>query len=71
MYGSDDPNVPAEASKARLVTLYMANITVKIYEGSEHALQNLPGIGDSQFRAEALTDIKKFLTLLYYQKISR
>jgi len=61
MYGSDDPNVPAEASKARLDSLNKDNITVNIYEGSEHALQDPPGIGDSIFRDEALTDIKEFI----------
>lgn len=61
MYGSDDPNVPADASKARLDSLNKENITVKIYEGSEHALQDPPGKGDSIFREEALTDIKEFI----------
>jgi dienelactone hydrolase len=61
MYGSDDPNVPADASKARLEKLGKDNITVNIYEGSEHALQDPPGTGDSRFRIEALTDIKEFI----------
>lgn len=61
MYGSDDPNVPAEASKARLVALNKDNITVNIYAGSEHALQDPPGVGDSIFRDEALEDIKEFI----------
>ena len=61
MYGGDDPNVPAEASKARLESLNKDNITVNIYEGSEHALQDPPGMGNSRFRIEALTDIKNFI----------
>lgn len=61
MYGSNDPNVPAEASKARLEALDKENITVNIYEGSEHALQDPPGRGNSHFRIEALTDIKDFI----------
>lgn len=61
MYGGDDPNVPAEASKVRLEKLNKANIEVKIYEGSEHALQDPPGTGNSRFRIEALTDIRKFI----------
>ncbi|HKJ39331.1 MAG TPA: alpha/beta fold hydrolase [Anaerolineales bacterium] len=61
MYGGDDPNVPAEASKARLESLNKDNITVNIYEGSEHALQDPPGMGTSRFRIEALTDIKNFI----------
>jgi len=61
MYGGDDPNVPAEASKARLDTLHKENITVNIYEGSGHALQDPPGMGNSIFRDEALIDIKNFI----------
>lgn len=61
MYGSDDSNVPAEASKARLESLNKTNIQVNIYEGSEHALQDPPGKGDSIFRDEALMDIKEFI----------
>ncbi len=61
MYGSDDPNVPAEASAARLRKLNKDNVTVKIYEGSQHALQDPPGKGDSIFREEALLDIKSFI----------
>ena len=61
MYGSDDPNVPAEASKARLVALNKENIIVNIYEGSEHALQDPPGMGNNIFRDEALMDIRNFI----------
>lgn len=61
MYGSDDPNVPAEASRARLEKLNKSNIEVMIYEGSAHALQDPPGEGDSIFRDDALTDIKEFI----------
>lgn len=61
LLGSDDPNVPARASKARLEKLNKPNIDVRIYEGSEHALQDPPGEGDSIFRIEALDDIKDFI----------
>ena len=61
MYGSDDPNVPAEASKKRLMALNKENLDVRIYEGSEHALQDPPGKGESIFRSEALEDIKDFI----------
>jgi dienelactone hydrolase len=67
MYGSDDPNVPAEASKARLEKLNKANIEVKIYEGSGHALQDPPGRGNSHFRIEALTDTKDFINSVALQ----
>ena len=61
LLGSDDPNVPAEASKERLEKLNKANIEVKIYEGSAHALQDPPGKGNSIFRDEALEDIRYFI----------
>jgi dipeptidyl aminopeptidase/acylaminoacyl peptidase len=61
MLGSEDTNVPAEASKARLDALNKENITVKIYAGSEHALQDPPGTGDRIFRQEALRDIENFI----------
>jgi dienelactone hydrolase len=67
MYGSDDPNVPAEASKARLEALHKANITINIYEGSEHALQDPPGRGTSIFREEALADIVDFINSVVSQ----
>jgi pimeloyl-ACP methyl ester carboxylesterase len=61
MYGSDDPNVPVEAIKARLEALHKENIQVNIYEGSEHALQDPPGRGNSIFCEEALADIRDFI----------
>ena len=61
MYGGDDPNVPAEASKTRLDELSKENIVVKIYQGSGHALQDPPGMGNSIFRKEALMDIENFI----------
>ena len=64
MYGSEDSNVPTEACKAQLEQLNKDNIEVKIYEGSGHALQDPPGMGDSLFRIEALTDIKDFIDLV-------
>jgi len=61
LYGNEDTNVPAEASKAKFESLNKENLQVNIYEGSEHALQDPPGKGDSIFRNEALTDIKEFI----------
>ena len=61
MYGGADSNVPAEASKARLDELNKDNITVNIYEGSGHALEDPPGAGNDKFRKEALMDIEKFI----------
>jgi len=61
MYGSDDPNVPAETSRARLESLNKDNIDIIIYQGSEHALQDPPDLGDSIFRVEALMDITDFI----------
>jgi len=61
LYGSEDTNVPADASKARFELLNKTNIQVNIYEGSEHAIQDPPGEGDSIFRDEALVDITNFI----------
>ncbi|MCA9939134.1 MAG: alpha/beta fold hydrolase [Anaerolineales bacterium] len=62
MYGSADPNVPAAASQARLEALRKDNIRVIVYEGSEHALQDPPGEGNSIFRTAALQDLLDFIT---------
>lgn len=61
LYGSEDTNVPADASKARLESLNKDNIQVNIYEGSGHAIQDPSGKGDSIFRDETLMDIKRFI----------
>jgi pimeloyl-ACP methyl ester carboxylesterase len=61
LYGSEDTNVPTEASRARLESMGKENIAVKIYPGSGHALQDPPGSGDSIFRDEALMDIIDFI----------
>lgn len=61
LYGSEDTNVPSEASKAAFETLNKDNIEVRIYEGSGHALQDPPGTGDRIFREEALADITDFI----------
>lgn len=61
MYGNKDPNVPVEASKARLDGLNKENITVKIYAGSGHALEDPPGVGNDKFRKDALMDIEDFI----------
>lgn len=61
MYGSEDPNVPAEKSKARLDALRQENITVNVYAGSAHALEDPVGTGSRIFRPEALQDIKEFI----------
>lgn len=61
MYGSDDTNVPAEASKARLEKLNKENIVVNIYAGSGHPLEDPPSMGNDIFREEALMDIENFI----------
>jgi pimeloyl-ACP methyl ester carboxylesterase len=61
MYGSEDTNVPTVASKKRFETLNKENITVQIYEGSGHALQDPAGQGDSIFREDALMSISHFI----------
>lgn len=61
MYGSDDTNVPTIESKKRFLALGKGNISVKIYEGSGHALQDPIGQGNRIFREEALEDICRFI----------
>lgn len=61
MYGSEDTNMPVMESKHRLEALNKQNITVYIYEGSGHALQDPIRQGDSIFREEALIDMTRFI----------
>jgi dienelactone hydrolase len=61
LYGSEDTNVPSETSRERFRPLGQANIVVKVYEGSGHALQDPIGKGKSIFREEALTDLTEFV----------
>ena len=65
LYGRNDTNVPTGESSARLRSLGRANIDVRIYEGSGHALEDpegWPGEGDSViFRKDALNDIADFI----------
>jgi pimeloyl-ACP methyl ester carboxylesterase len=61
MYGNEDTNVPTMQSKGRFESLDKDNITVRIYEGSGHALQDPIGQGDSIFREDALMDITEFI----------
>lgn len=61
LLGQDDTNVPTAASATRLLTLKKPNIEVNVYEGSGHALEDPPGLGDSLFRDDALQDIRDFI----------
>lgn len=61
LYGDEDTNVPSLESKTRFESLNQENITVKMYAGSGHALQDPLGEGDSIFRSEALNDIIDFI----------
>ena len=61
VYGEDDTNVPSEESARRLNELGNPNITVTIYEGSGHAIEDPEGQGHDLFRKDALEDIAKFI----------
>ncbi len=61
LLGSDDTNVPSAESAERLQALGNPRITVRIYEGSGHALESPVGQGDSIIRPEALEDIYEFI----------
>ena len=61
LYGELDTNVPSQESAARLRSLDRENITVTIFEGSGHALEDPPGRGNQIFREEALQAIRTFI----------
>lgn len=61
LYGEIDPNVPSARSAALLHSLGKDNITVKVYEGSGHAIEDPEGQGNRRFREEALQDIRDFI----------
>jgi pimeloyl-ACP methyl ester carboxylesterase len=61
LYGSEDTNVPSFKSKARLDALNKDNISVVIYDGSGHALEDAPGEGNQFFREDALDAIGSFI----------
>ncbi len=61
LYGADDTNVPSRQSASILRSLGKPNIDVRIYEGSGHALESPPGLGNSIFRDDALRDIRNFV----------
>ena len=61
LYGEEDTNVPSIKSAEILRSLGNANIDVRIYEGSGHALESPVGQGNSIFREDALVDIRDFV----------
>lgn len=61
LYGENDTNVPSAESAARLRALQNPRITVRIFEGSGHALEDPVGRGNSIFREDALNEIREFI----------
>jgi dienelactone hydrolase len=61
LYGQEDTNVASSRSADRLRALGKANIDVRIYAGSGHALESPQGAGKSIFREDALSDIRDFI----------
>lgn len=61
LYGENDTNVPSRKSAKILESLSKANIRVKIYPGSGHALESPAAEGNSIFREDALRDIRDFI----------
>jgi dienelactone hydrolase len=61
LYGRDDTNVPSADSAEILRALNNPRITVRIYEGSGHALADPVHLGDSIIREDALEDIWEFI----------
>ncbi len=61
VYGEDDTNVPAVESARRLSALENPNITVIVFPGSGHAIEDPEGQGDRLFREDALDEIVNFI----------
>ena len=61
LYGSEDTNVSSHESKIRFDNLHKDNITVKIFEGSGHALQDPAGQGKTYIRQDVLEEISDFI----------
>ncbi len=61
VYGEDDTNVPAAESARRLRALVNPNITVTVYPGSGHPIEDPEGQGNRIFRRDALAEIVSFI----------
>ena len=61
LFGEIDPNVPSIKSAELLRSLGKDNITVKVYGGSAHALQDPVDQGNRYIREDALHDIVTFV----------
>ncbi|NNE66229.1 MAG: alpha/beta fold hydrolase [Pyrinomonadaceae bacterium] len=61
LYGKKDTNVNSAASARLLNGLKKQNITVKVFEGSGHPLEDPVGTGNSIFRIDALNEIGDFV----------
>lgn len=61
LFGADDTNVPSVESAKRLKALGNPHIRVEVYEGSGHALESPPGLGNSIIRKDALETISGFI----------
>lgn len=53
--------MPVTRSVKRLRSLKKANLHIKVYEDSGHAIEDPPGQGDQVIRGEALQDISEFI----------
>jgi dipeptidyl aminopeptidase/acylaminoacyl peptidase len=63
LYGADDTNVPSAESAARLQSLGMQNIEIRMFERSGHALQDPAGQGDDIIRKDALDASASFIKM--------
>jgi dipeptidyl aminopeptidase/acylaminoacyl peptidase len=61
LYGEADTNTPSHRSEVLLRELNNARITIRMYAGSGHALQDPEGTGNRLFRQDALGDIRDFI----------
>lgn len=61
LFGREDTNVPTEASVARLQSLDNPRITIRIFDGSGHPLEEPENVGNSIFRQDALEAVRDFI----------
>jgi len=61
LYGGEDTNVPSQRSAEALTRLDHSNISVMVFEGSGHALEDPPDQGNDYMRKDALQAISDFI----------
>lgn len=60
-FGTVDTNTDTRGSVERLGTIARPGLRIEVYDGSGHALQEPPHVGDALIRPEALADLTTFV----------